>query len=276
MNLDSLKEIYKKYKLTKVFNKLKPFAKNSIEFELWPEDEEDMPLGTSKVGGIPDLPTSFQWPEYKGRPLMFLAQIKLEDLVVFDLDRKLPSNGMLYFFYGPEQTWGNKEEKGSWKCIYNNSPLGELFKTNHPLLGKEEDTYEAYKMFFESKISLPSLTGGYSYELSINNSINERYEVMREEEDFVTINKVLGYPDNIQQMAERDCELLNSNLESSLLENEDWKVLVERSKRWELLFQLDSDAGFMWGDSGRIYFFILPEDLASKNFEEVKLVLQCG
>ena len=47
-----------------------------------------------------------------------------------------------------------------------------------------------------------------------------------------------------------------------------------------LLLQLDSDwerngPGWIWGDAGLLYFFILPEDLKNKRFEKVKCVWQC-
>ena len=48
-----------------------------------------------------------------------------------------------------------------------------------------------------------------------------------------------------------------------------------------LLLQLDSDQGddyspgWMWGDVGIVYFWISPQDLAKKNFDNVELYLEC-
>lgn len=45
-----------------------------------------------------------------------------------------------------------------------------------------------------------------------------------------------------------------------------------------LLLQLDSseeESGWMWGDCGRLFFWIRPEDLGACNFDHVKLVLEC-
>ena len=48
---------------------------------------------------------------------------------------------------------------------------------------------------------------------------------------------------------------------------------------WTLLFQLDTveQEGFslMFGDGGRIYFYIRKEDLRAKRFDRIWLVLQC-
>jgi len=46
-----------------------------------------------------------------------------------------------------------------------------------------------------------------------------------------------------------------------------------------LLFQLDSimtkDYEMLWGDSGRIYFYVNSDDLANLNFDNCWLFLQC-
>ena len=46
---------------------------------------------------------------------------------------------------------------------------------------------------------------------------------------------------------------------------------------WQLLLQIDSDdsLGTMWGDAGRIYFWIREQDLKNRDFAKVLLVLQC-
>lgn len=48
---------------------------------------------------------------------------------------------------------------------------------------------------------------------------------------------------------------------------------------WILLFQLDTleaeNYQLMFGDCGRIYFWIRKSDLAQRNFDNVQLILQC-
>ena len=45
-----------------------------------------------------------------------------------------------------------------------------------------------------------------------------------------------------------------------------------------LLLQLDTDddTGWMWGDMGMIYFWIAPQELDARNFDDVRLVLECS
>ena len=56
--------------------------------------------------------------------------------------------------------------------------------------------------------------------------------------------------------------------------------LLKASEEWTLLFQLDTvrKNGFelMFGDDGRIFYYIRKDDLKNKNFENIWLILQCG
>jgi uncharacterized protein YwqG len=53
--------------------------------------------------------------------------------------------------------------------------------------------------------------------------------------------------------------------------------LDEAVKRWVLLLQVDSDddAELMWGDAGRLFFWIPEEALAAGDFSAVFVQLQC-
>lgn len=56
-------------------------------------------VGTSRLGGLPDLPRGVAWPTYKdGRPLDFVAQIKLDEVARHDESHSLPNKGWLWFF----------------------------------------------------------------------------------------------------------------------------------------------------------------------------------
>ena len=44
---------------------------------------------------------------------------------------------------------------------------------------------------------------------------------------------------------------------------------------WRLLLQIDSGGDMMWGDSGRLYWFIRQDDLDALDFSNVHLEMQC-
>jgi hypothetical protein len=57
---------------------------------------EELPMGASRFGGVPDLPPGAPWPTYKGRKIPFLAQV---DLSAVKADKApLPPDGWLYAF----------------------------------------------------------------------------------------------------------------------------------------------------------------------------------
>ncbi len=64
--------------------------------------EEDIPLGASKIGGRPDLPDGFAWPQ--GAP--FLVQLNLADIPEGVLDIALPREGLLSCFWDGRD-WDN-------------------------------------------------------------------------------------------------------------------------------------------------------------------------
>jgi hypothetical protein len=58
---------------------------------------DDMPLGASRIGWLPDLPPGVPWPMLGGRKLPFVAQLNLADLPPSG-ERLLPADGWLYAF----------------------------------------------------------------------------------------------------------------------------------------------------------------------------------
>src|SRR5262245_865556 len=64
-------------------------------------------VGSSRIGGYPDLPAGAEWPSWNGRALSFLAQLNLAELQRYRGCDVLPATGLLQFFYVSEQdTWG--------------------------------------------------------------------------------------------------------------------------------------------------------------------------
>ena len=66
--------------------------------------DDAIPLGASKLGGLPDLPPGTPWPR-KGPPvegplpIPFLCQVRLDEVAPYGLDGVLPAHGLLSFFY---------------------------------------------------------------------------------------------------------------------------------------------------------------------------------
>lgn len=276
--------------LIKVFNGIK---KNAIKLEFNSDNNEDIPIGASKFGGKPDVPKDFEWFYYcgqdyngetKNRPLSFLAQINCEEVSQYDQDSLLPSKGILYFFYElSTMTWGfSPEDKGSAKVYYFNGDVSQLIRTNFPHDMEDENKLPEIQLSFSKKDDLPCYEE-FSKQYDYNDW--EHYDEVRSMNGYEveeTISKLLGYADVIQGDMLLECELVTNGVYCGNTPNitpEERKKFEENRNQWQLLFQLDTvttdDFELMFGDCGRIYYYIKKEDLKKCNFDDCWLILQC-
>jgi len=94
------------------------------------------------------------------------------------------------------------------------------------------------------------------------------------------LHRILGHPDPIQGDMQLECQLVSHGLyagDSSAYQHPRRKELELGALEWKLLLQLDSDdnARMMWGDLGRLHFWIRENALTARNFDEVWMILQC-
>ena len=274
---------------------LQPMEKSSIKIEYNLVNEEKLPIGASKIGGDPDLPSDFEWLYYYGEsyrgvfdnyPLSFLAQINCKEISQYDKDSQLPSEGMLYFFYELEtMTWGfSPEDKGSAKVYYYPGDVSDLRRTELPSDLLEENRFPEMSITFSTEKEFPDFEefiewhGIFDYEQYDEYNTEKSKLVPMVEEDS-SITKLLGYANLIQGGVLLECELTSSGVYTG---GEGFSVSekqIEDALQWQLLFQLDTiitdNYSMYWGDSGRIYFYIKTEDLKAQNFDDVWLILQC-
>ena len=113
-------------------------------------------------------------------------------------------------------------------------------------------------------------------------AVKEAYGEFRAEELPRPQHQMEGYPVTVQA-AEIEAE---AHLAFQGVGDEDLEEM-SRSRReqlltgheeWRLLLQLDSDEdgpGWMWGDSGLLYFLVRRDDARRGNFDDVWVILQC-
>lgn len=191
----------------------------------------------SKLGGWPNLPASIQWPlNPDDIELDFLAQIHCPELPA---GLGLPSVGTIFVFYDCEEMpWGlDEKDKQYWKIIYTEEPLPECPRKQTM---QDPEYVEFPEAFITFSIAESHFTDAYE---------------MTDAEPRTVHHQMLGYPLFIQ-----DEDMAPGRI---------------------LLLQLDTDEEdggtcWMWGDCGRLFFWIKPEDLAACRFERVTLTLECG
>ena len=265
----------------------RPFHRNAIC--LTADPEAVCPVGSSRLGGLPDFSPETRWPRREnGSPMSFLAQFNLSECAPYDLGHELPDHGMLYFFADADQAegtmpWGfDPEDADGFRVLYDDSPAEALTPAQAPAeLEREEDedrlVFEQTALRFHCETELPDLESDLVQELSFSEEEEEAYyqylDGLDEESD--TRSKLLGHANVIQSGMELECESVTCGI--NMGEANPGIRSTERANHWRLLFQLDSeeDLGMMWGDMGKLFFWIRQEDLKARRFEKSWMILQC-
>jgi hypothetical protein len=60
--------------------------------------------GATRLGGLPDLPAGATWPVRDGYEFDFIGQLGLDELAPFDVEDRLPHQGLLSIFAGHDVT----------------------------------------------------------------------------------------------------------------------------------------------------------------------------
>jgi len=184
--------------------------------------------------------------------------------------------------------WGfDPKDKGGFRVFYFGDAVGELSRTAPPAIppkkllfglvsqNKTVREYEACALDFAPLLTLPDdfQSVGLVEEMS-----DQYFELL---ESLGGHHRLLGYSEPIQGEMELECELVTNGLycgDSRGYNESRAKELEKTCHHWRLLLQIDSDdenSDMMWGDAGRLYFWIKEEDLRQKRFDECWLISQC-
>jgi uncharacterized protein YwqG len=241
--------------------------------------------GHSKLGGKPDAPSDFVWPTKDEKALSFIAQINLSDLPAIE-GSQLPNSGLLSFFYNNE-VWGfDSKDRGGFQVFYFDNEI-EALEQHLPPPAKIEKKF--FGMISKTVAVLEYSSCPLTAELALTLPYEPKGIALSEEEtdrycELVEAigghHRLLGYAEPIQNEMELECELVTNGLycgDSTGYNDPRAKQLEKSSVNWKLLLQIDSDenAEMMWGDAGRLYFWIRAEDLAPRQFSNCWMISQC-
>lgn len=285
MTQDELQERLKSFGLVQAAHEIALIAELCVRFRVSPIDEQNIPVGSSKLGGRADLPPELEWPCWRGHALGFLGQINLGEVSGLPCCKSLPQSGLLSFFYDSDQgTWGfDPEDKGSWRVLYTSLHDGPLSRRNLPEEIPEYARFTPCVVHFFEAISLPGAESIPIVELDLDESARDGYrdflDEFREQQWPGTGHQILGHPDAIQGEMQLECQLASNGLycgDESGYRNPRRRELETGATAWKLLLQLDSDddTAMMWGDVGCLYFWIHENDLAAAKFDDVWMILQ--
>ena len=243
-----------KYEVSELFKEYEGVIKNSIRNsnEITFTLEETKPW-ESKLGGCPYLENIKEYPTDKhGKPMMFLAQINLEDLVQLD---NMPQKGIIQFFIKSDTCYGYS---GTCKVRY----IQEYIKDESKLILKnpyEEDYTHLLpfqkngKMQFQLReMPMPCCLEKFDDLFQGATLSNDQENKIWDDFD-ASGSRVGGYPYFVQA----DPEYFN-----------EYNVLL-------LQLDIENTCGIMFGDAGNCNFLIKEEDLKNRDFSDVKYDWQC-
>jgi uncharacterized protein YwqG len=249
---------------------------------LVPSQEPASLIGATKIGGQPDLPAGFAWPLFKEKPLSFVAQIALGDLVGLPGTATLPVNGLLSFFFdSTQQAWGfDPAERDGFRVCYFPSAT-PLRAVTLPAGLPDDARFRALSLRPKPEVSWPAWESADVDTLLDEDELGAYLHALPEVDEPPRQHQLLGHPAPVQGDMQVEAQLVSHGIycgDSSGFEDARATELRKRATEWRLLLQIDSDeeAGMLWGDAGRIYFCLRREDLAARNFDAAHTILQCG
>lgn len=290
-NLEKIKSFIRKSEEIRIDNKDKEdlikMIRPTIGIRTESNDDEKIKIGKSKIGGKPDLPINFEWPKINGKPMLFCAQYNLSELTKYDKENLLPKRGFFYIFLSLDEKYNEFNiSKQSFMFLFNESE--NIIRTEFPNGYEKTQAFKSAEIKYNYFYTLPDdenykLT---EYEERYNNFHLDFYhpteEYINEEiyPDLESLHQILGHDRSIQSSIVYDfasIELGLHTVESSVYQNH-WEEILELSKTFELLIQLDcfdSNTDLSkFGGSGTFYFGISKIELEQRNFKNIKMAFQ--
>lgn len=238
-----------------------------IDIETEDKEEKDIPLGSSKLHGLPHLPKSIEWPE----EYYFYAQINFEELKKHDIENLFPSKGILYLFFD-----GKEGEEGS-KAIYYTGDLKELEIRDYPnVINKHTDKY----LLDEFKNNASLITFSPKLIFYVGSEYGEVLEIIpadlkKEIEKLISVDitdqdssiRILGRP----MYWQGEDEFFGDEEEEDTMEEDDDEYYgFPQSREDHLPYKniLLFHDGFA---EGNIHFWIDKEALKKENFDEIEV-----
>src|SRR5690349_6855210 len=115
--------------------------------------QQPVPLGGSKIGGRPHLPSDLEWPD----GLAFVAQINFAECKPCDPANLLPSTGILYLFSTCDDSDVDSGDEDAFAVLSHRGPLSGLTVRPFPdgLSGTEGRFVERRMTFTPSYVLAP-------------------------------------------------------------------------------------------------------------------------
>src|SRR5262245_18308358 len=244
-------------------------------------------LGESRIGGAPDVPGDFRWPVFDGQPLAFIAQLNLMEVASTLSTGEFPLAGSLLFFYDArQQNWGfDPKDRGSAAVAYFPPEVALEPRELPPSMDEQGRFSLCAVRELHTVPTLPGYDSPLLDHLALTEAEQDRYfeNVLQHLNSAggKVYHQLGGYAEPIQNDMQLECQLTTNDIycgDPTGYQDPRRTALEAGQADWRLLLQVDSDdnANMMWGDAGRLYYWIRRQDLAARRFHDAWLIFQCS
>lgn len=246
---------------------------------------DNLKIGSSKIGGKPDLPKNISWPKLNDSHLVFCAQYNVSELEKFDVENLLPKKGIFHIFIGINEEWNEFSMKQNDTKIFFTENTENLERKEYPTSFNLERMVEPAEIEYFESITIPD---DENYKLFY---FNDKYEdfyfhFYQDTEEYIA-EELNSFTDNMHQILGEDRSVQSSVVyefsrnELNITDEdyaEKWNEILENSKTFTNLIQLDcmdSNTNLSkFGGSGVFYIGLKTKELQDKNFNNLIISFQ--
>ncbi len=265
-----------------------PLLLPAVRLSLQLTDDQQVPLGASKIGGLCDLPAGMPWPAWRGESLTALAQFNLAEVAQAAGENLLPASGMLYFFYEMrlEKWMAYPDEQDGWRVCYYTGDVSLLVRRAPPAppIATDLPALRPHSVTFMPAATMPPPDSLDVEQLGLDAAEKRLYEVVEREVNAFG-HQLLGHPKQVQFDMQRERALVAHGLTWPVfrkLSSHEQATMLAEARPWRLLYQVEDitaegpfgERGSTWGDAGQLYYWIRMDALDARDFSQTAAIMQ--
>lgn len=252
-------------------------ARPAILLRTQKSDDSAIPLGATKIAGVPDLPEGTDWPKHaNGKPLAFLAQLNMEEVhKVGSPFPALPSHGILSLFsawgwleegdYDPQPPQRGWETQAGWTVALHSAAEGlqrcDVPEDVNSFPGAAADLIPVL-LLPNHRQEPPVAALGWDIQLL------RRFDRMQSDYRAILWHRYLK---NMNDFA--SCHLLGGY---ALFQQEYPENLLNKGLSMFMQIGSDDRTDMCWGDGGELAFYADEKALSEGRIERAWCEHQCG
>jgi uncharacterized protein YwqG len=262
---DTIRRIFERHGGVEIWPEVEKLVRPGITITaVWAKGRpKRQPIGTSRFGGVPDMPAGEPWPTRQGVPMEFVAQIDCGDVGPLS-NGLLPGAGHLFFFRSTQWAFSDMS-KECCRVIYADASQ-ELIPATAPKVPYEDEfagstvaprVYEPTERL--AFAAFPAVPIPHADDVKWNKTLKAAYAA-------VAGNADSELPPQVPY--DRDHQMLGYYPEPDYC-----GVIKPKDVR---LFTVASQEPFTWGDIDRLSFVVTAAELKKRDFRKTRLYLKLG